>query len=215
MTQQPDHFHLPANCPTASARSDADDRAARDHIRDLRERGASYRPIARAAGTGATTVHAIATRRWQPTPGVATACSGSVPSPRRRRESTPAEPRLRLRALHVMRHGSARLARAVGASEKTIRALVNGDAKTVSTRIRDAVITVYNRWLDKRAPERTRAERAAARAAGRHAIADNWCAAAALDDDKLDTPATSPPTAGDPPPEPASEPTSIRSGRRR
>jgi hypothetical protein len=37
-------------------------------------------------------------------------------------------------------------------------------------------------------PERTRAERAAATAARRRAIAGNWCAAAALDDDLLDTP---------------------------
>ena len=57
--------------------------------------------------------------------------------------------RLRLRALHVMGHGSARIARA---------------------------------------PERTRAERAAAARARRRAAAGNWCAAAALNDHKLDTP---------------------------
>jgi hypothetical protein len=41
---------------------------------------------------------------------------------------------------------------------------------------------------DKRAPARTRFERAAATAARKRAIAGNWCAAAALDDDQLDIP---------------------------
>src|SRR6266487_5561100 len=68
--------------------------------------------------------------------------------------------RLRLCALHVMGHGSARLARATGASERTTRALVDGDARTVSIRLRDTLIAVYDRWWDKRAPDRTRAERA-------------------------------------------------------
>ena len=43
-------------------------------------------------------------------------------------------------------------------------------------------------WWDKRAPGRTRFERGAATAARKRAIAGDWCAAAALDDDLLDTP---------------------------
>ena len=78
--------------------------------------------------------------------------------------------RLRLRALHVMGHGSARIARALGASEDTIQRLVRGDARTVSPQLRDAVADLYDAWWDKRAPERTRAERAAAAAARRRAI---------------------------------------------
>ena len=96
--------------------------------------------------------------------------------------------RLRLRALHVMGHGSARLARALGASEDTIQRLVRGDARTVSPQLRDAVADLYDAWWDKRAPERTRAERAAAARARRRAAAGNWCAAAALNDHQLDTP---------------------------
>jgi hypothetical protein len=96
--------------------------------------------------------------------------------------------RLRLRALHVMGHGSARIARALGVRETTIAQLVRGDATTVSPRLRDAVTDLYDAWWDKRAPERTRAERAAATAARKRAIAGNWCAAAALDDDQLDVP---------------------------
>jgi hypothetical protein len=96
--------------------------------------------------------------------------------------------RLRLRALHVMGHGPARLARALGVRQVTISQLVNGDAATVSPKLRDAIIDLYDAWWDKRAPERDRAERTAAAAARRRAIAGNWCAAAALDDDQLDTP---------------------------
>ena len=96
--------------------------------------------------------------------------------------------RLRLRALHVMGHGPARLARALRIRQTTISQLVNGDAATVSPKLRDAIIDLYDAWWDKRAPERDRAERAAAAAARRRAIAGNWCAAAALDDDELDTP---------------------------
>ena len=87
-----------------------------------------------------------------------------------------------------MGHGSARIARALGVREMTIRALVRGDARTVSPQLRDTITDLYDAWWDKRAPERTRAERGAATAARRRAIAGNWCAAAALDDDQLDIP---------------------------
>jgi hypothetical protein len=96
--------------------------------------------------------------------------------------------RLRLRALHVMGHSSARIARALGVRETAIQELVRGDARTVSPKLRDKVTALYDTWWDKRAPERTRFERNAATAARRRAIAGNWCAAAALDDDQLDVP---------------------------
>jgi hypothetical protein len=56
----------------------------------------------------------------------------------------------------------------------------------------DAIIAVYDAWWDKRAPARTPFERGAATAARKRAIAGNWCAAAALDDDLLDTPGYQP-----------------------
>ena len=87
-----------------------------------------------------------------------------------------------------MGHGSARIARALGVRETAISELVRGDARTVSPKLRDEVTALYDAWWDKRAPERTRAERGAATAARKRAIAGNWCAAAALDDDQLDAP---------------------------
>jgi hypothetical protein len=112
----------------------------------------------------------------------------AVASDRRRPRLDAGGTRLRLRALAVMGHGSARIARAAGTSEQAIQRVTRGDAKTVSLRLRDAVVAVYDAWWDKRAPERTRAERAAASAARRRAIRGNWCAGAALDDDALDIP---------------------------
>ena len=102
--------------------------------------------------------------------------------------------RLRLRGLHVMGHGSARIARALGVREETIQRLVRGDARTISPHLRDAISDLYDAWWDKRAPGRTRAERAAAARARRRAIASNWCAGAALDDDQLDVPGYRPRT---------------------
>ncbi len=112
----------------------------------------------------------------------------AVASPARRPRTDAGGSRLRLRALAVMGHGSARIARAAGASEQAIQRLARGDAKTVSPRLRDAVAAIYDMWWDKRAPERTRPERAAASTARRRAIRGNWCAGAGLDDDELDTP---------------------------
>jgi transcriptional regulator with XRE-family HTH domain len=106
----------------------------------------------------------------------------------RRRRIDAGGTRLRLRALAVMGHGSARIARAAGFSEQAIQKLTRGDAKTVSPQLRDAIAAVYDAWWDKRAPECTRAERAAATATRRRAIAGNWCAGAALDDHELDIP---------------------------
>jgi transcriptional regulator with XRE-family HTH domain len=163
-------------------------RAARDHLASLRERGSSYRSIATAAGIGPMTVHGIATGKRQPTRSTAAAVLAVTPATLRRARADAGGTRLRLRALHVMGHNSARIARAVDASDKTVRKLLRGDAKTVSLRLRNAIADVYDAWWDKRPPERTRAERAAARAARRRAIAGNWCAGAALDDDQLDIP---------------------------
>jgi hypothetical protein len=100
--------------------------------------------------------------------------------------------RLRLRALHVMGHGSARIARALGVREETIQRLVRGDTAVVSPNLRDTITDLYDAWWDKRAPERTRAERAAAARARRRASAGNWCAGAALDDNQLDVPSYRP-----------------------
>jgi hypothetical protein len=160
---------------------------AQEQVRRLRECGGTYRSIAAAAGLAPATVYYLASGR--PATPYTTAALLAVAS-----ETAPCYrldaggTRLRLRALHVMGHGSARIARAVGVQQEIIRKLVRGDTTTISPRLRDAIAAVYDTWWDKRAPGHTRFERAAATAARKRAIAGNWCAAAALDDDLLDTP---------------------------
>jgi transcriptional regulator with XRE-family HTH domain len=162
--------------------------APRDQIRQLRAEGGTFRSIASAAGLAPATVHDLATGRRNPTPTTVRALQKAVGRPLARARVDAGGTRLRLRALHVMGHGSARIARALGVREMTIRRLVRGDAPTVSVPLRDEVIDLYDTWWDKRAPERTRAERGAATAARRRAVAGNWCAGAGLDDDELDSP---------------------------
>jgi hypothetical protein len=158
----------------------------------LRQRGGSYSAIAAAAGVGAMTVHAIAHGHGRITTATAAALlavdAGDVRSARVDAGGT----RLRLRALHVMGHGCARIARAIGASDHTLQKITRGDAATISPRLHDAVTAVYDAWWDKRAPAHTRGERAAATAARRRAKAGNWCAGAALDDNQLDVPGYQP-----------------------
>jgi transcriptional regulator with XRE-family HTH domain len=166
--------------------------AARDHLARLRRDGGTYRSIAAAAALSPGAVHRLAFDRRRAQPGTATAVF-TVTSPALSRARLDAGgTRLRLRALHVMGHGSARIARATGVHPVTIRKLVRGDAGTVSQQLRDAIAELYDAWWDKRAPAHTRAERAAATAARQRAMAGDWCAAAALDDDRLDTPGYQP-----------------------
>jgi hypothetical protein len=160
---------------------------AQEQVRRLRECGRSYRSIAATAGLAPATVHYLASGR-PATPYTSTALLAAtdaiVPCYRVDAGGT----RLRLRALHVMGHGSARIARATGVDPETIRELVRGDTTTISPKLRDTITAVYDAWWDKRPPARTPAQRGAATAARNRAIAGNWCAAAALDDDLLDTP---------------------------
>ena len=161
---------------------------ARAHVRRLRQDGGTHRGIAAAAGLAPATVSDLDRGRRRPNCGTSAAVlavtSTSVPRGRTDAGGT----RLRLRALHVMGHGSARIARALGVREMTIRQIVRGDARTVSPGLRNTVTDLYDAWWDKRAPARTPSDRAAATTARKRAIAGNWCAGAALDDDLLDVP---------------------------
>jgi plasmid maintenance system antidote protein VapI len=173
--------------------SPARHQAARDHVTQLRQHGWTYRTIAAATALSPTTVADLATGRRTAHPGTATAVLKLTSRILSGSRLDAGGTRLRLRALHVMGHSSARIARAAGAHPQTIRQLVRGDAVTVSPRLRAAIIAVYDTWWDKRAPARTRAECAAATTARKRAIAGDWCAAAALDDDLLDIPGYRPP----------------------
>jgi transcriptional regulator with XRE-family HTH domain len=160
----------------------------REQLHRLHSEGGTYRAIAAATGLAPSTIHDLATGRAQPTPNTTRALRTVTSASLRQARVDAGGSRLRLRALHVMGHGSARIARALGVREVTIRRIVRGDAPTVSAALRDSITELYDAWWDKRAPGRTRFERGAATAARRRAIAGNWCAGGGLDDDDLDTP---------------------------
>jgi len=107
-------------CPLPADPGQPASSPAQDHVRRLHAAGGTWTGIAAAAGLGRTTVRDLATGRRPATHWTTTAVLAvTTPSPPR----TPVDAggtRLRLRALHVMGHGSARIARAVGASDKTI-----------------------------------------------------------------------------------------------
>jgi hypothetical protein len=154
----------------------------------LRQGGGSYNAIAAAAGISTMTVHAIARGHGRISTAIAAALLAVDPAGVRKVRLDAGGTRLRLRALHVMGHDCARIARATRTSGQALQKITRGDTATVSPRVRDAVTAVYDAWWDKRAPTRTRAERAAVTAACRRAQAGDWSAAAALDDDQLDVP---------------------------
>jgi hypothetical protein len=158
----------------------------------LRQGGGSYSAIAAAAGVAAMTVHAIARGQDRMTAATTAALLAVDPADVHRARVDAGGTRLRLRALHVMGHDCAGIARATSTSGQALQKITRGDTATVSPRLRDAVTAAYDAWWDKRAPARTRAERAAATAARRRAQTGNWCAAAALDDDQLDVPGYQP-----------------------
>ena len=88
---------------------------ARDHVTQLRQHGWTYRSIAAAAALSPNTVHALATGRRRAQPATATAVLKVTRRILSRSRLDAGGTRLRLRALHVMGHGSARIARAAGA----------------------------------------------------------------------------------------------------
>ena len=100
--------------------------------------------------------------------------------------------RLRLRALGAMGHSDARIARALGEPAWVITKIMNRATRTVTPELRDSARALYDAWWDKRPPERTPAERAAATAARTRARRGRWCTGAGLDDDDMDVPGYTP-----------------------
>ena len=158
--------------------------AVRDHVTKLRQHGWTYRSIAAATALSPDTVSALATGRRRAQPATATAVLKLTSRILSRSRLDATGTRLRLRALHVMGHGSARIARAAGVHPVTIRKLVRGDARTVSPQLRTAIIAVYDVWWDKRAPVVS----APQPPPPANAPSPGTGAAAALDDDLLDLP---------------------------
>jgi hypothetical protein len=170
----------------------ADPAPVRAHVLRLRDQGASYQAIADAAGLGVMTAHNVANRRGRVTAATAAAILAVTDTDLHHARLDAGGTRLRLRALQVMGHSSARVARAIGVREQAIQKITRGDIHTVSAQLHRAVARIYDAWWDKSAPERTRHERSAASGARRRAIRGNWCPGAGLDEDELDIPGYQP-----------------------
>ena len=163
--------------------------AARDHVTTLLQHGWTYRSIAAAAALSPDTVHALATGTQESTarhghrrPHAGPPHPVRVTAGRGRHPAAAAGP-----ARHGPRLGPHRPRRRrppQNHPQARPRRRPHRSAPSCAT----PIIAVYDAWWDKRAPARTRSERAAATAARNRAIAGNWCAAAALDDDLLDLP---------------------------
>ena len=164
----------------------------REHVRRLRARGGSYEAIAHAAGLAAMTVHATMNSDTWILPSTAQALLAVTAEDLDARRIDAGGTRLRLRSLIAMGHSAARLARAADVHPETIQKLIRGETTTVNPDLRDQVWSVFDAWWDKRPPETSRDERAAAEAARRRAERNAWCCPMALDDEQLDVPGYQP-----------------------
>lgn len=164
----------------------------REHVRLLRSAGASWQTIANTAGVGAMTVFDVMHSSSRVSDATAAALLAVQPGDMALPRVNANGAMLRLRSLQAMGHSSARVARTIGCHEQTLQRVVNGSAQTIRADLHRAIVTIFEAWWDKRPPENTPAEKAAANAARRRAAANNWCQGGALDEALLDTPAYRP-----------------------
>jgi hypothetical protein len=94
----------------------------------------------------------------------------------------------RLRSLVAMGHDCARIARALGVPPGLVRRVVRGQARTITRELRAEVCQLWDAWWDKTPPQHTPAQRRTAACALRQAEANDWPAAAGLEEDLLDEP---------------------------
>jgi hypothetical protein len=87
-----------------------------------------------------------------------------------------------------MGHSQARISRALGCHPDNVNHLARGTVATVRADLRAYTEQIYSAWWDKRPPERTPHERAAAESARRRAQRAGWCTGAGLDDERISDP---------------------------
>lgn len=170
----------------------SDPAAVREHVRQLRECGASYEAIGRAAGVATMAVHALMNGAGRVRTETAEALLGLTPERLDLARVTAAGAQLRIRGLVAMGHSYSRIARALGCHFETVQRLARGDVATAPASLQGDVERLYEAWWDKRPPERTKSERMAAESARRRAEREGWPAGAALEDSRLGDPGYSP-----------------------
>src|SRR5215471_4270863 len=122
----------------------------REHMLKLRAAGGTYAAIAQAAGTGAMTVHRIATAdRPKVQADIASRLLAVTEADIRGTHPAPGGTMWRLRALVAMGHTCSRMAAATGIPAATLRRIVRGEARTVSPELQQAVAALFDAWWDK------------------------------------------------------------------
>jgi hypothetical protein len=165
----------------------------REHVLKLRAAGGTYHSIGQAADTGAMTVHRIAnpdTLKVQAE--VARRLLAVTEADIRGTHPAPGGTMWRLRALVAMGHTCTRMAAAIGVPAATLRRVVRGEALTITSELRQAVLDLFDAWWDKTPPQRTRREKLATGDARERAARNNWPPPAGLDEDELDRPGYQP-----------------------
>jgi hypothetical protein len=176
--------------------------AVRAHLQVLRQAGASYRAIARAAGVSPATVHRLqhsqracetdlpdrvraaqARRLLAVTPD---AVLGAAP------RRTAAGTRRRLQALIAIGYPPATLAALAGVAPRMVWRIVRADTTTVSGDLHETVRGLYDRIWDVPPAGQTAARQRSAAAARSMAAAHGWPAPMGLDDDRIDNPSYQP-----------------------
>jgi hypothetical protein len=178
----------------------ADAGPVREHVQRLRQAGASYDAIARAAGVNAMTVHRLlhgCPPHGRPAPErihaaqahrLLAVAPGGMSTGRRGAAGS----RHRLRALVAVGHGPVVLARQIGVPPHQVHRILGGETRTVSPATDAAVRSVYDRLWNQKPPGQTGRERAAAAAACRQAEREGWPPPMALDNDRIDDPSYRP-----------------------
>jgi hypothetical protein len=156
------------------------------------------RAIGRASGVSATTVHRIL--KDDPVRGCPVQQQVHSAEARRLLALTPTTVRQaaarpnavgtqrRLRALTALGYSATDLAAELDVAPSTVRDLLRGDTKTVSSALHHAVTVLYDALWDQPPAERTGGERRAAIAARARAAQNGWSAPMGLDDDQIDDP---------------------------
>jgi DNA-binding CsgD family transcriptional regulator len=178
----------------------ADAGPVREHVRRLRQAGASYHAIAAAAGVSPMTVYGLLNgsrhqghRQLPDRIGAAQAqrllaISIAGCGPWRNACGV----RRRLQALVALGHPPARLARELGISQQCVRRLLQAETRRVRLSLHTGVSELYGRLWNQMPGERTGRDRQPAETARAKAQAAGWPPPMALDDDRIDDPAYRP-----------------------
>jgi hypothetical protein len=178
----------------------ADAGPVRDHVRRLREGGASYSAIGSAAGVSSMTVHKLVNssrhRGCRELPDRVGAAQArrllAVTTAGCGQWRNACGSRRRLQALVALGHPPSVLASQLGISSPCMRRLLKAETQRVNISFHDRASALYRFLWDQLPSEASGRERHAAERARNLAGTGGWPPPMALDDDRIDDPAYRP-----------------------